>query len=746
MPGIQTEIRHAVSVFRRGFDEIQQTLEDRKGSNRQNLAVSDRSSSLSPVDVDHSLESEQVSGSRMAGNHLLMFIISLLGESPPPPPRACFGRDDLIKSVVGLAENINPVALIGAGGIGKTSIALMILHHPQVKEQFGDNRWFIRCDQFPASQVNFLNRLSKVIGAGVENPKDLTPLRPFLSSKRMLVVLDNAESILDTEGVDGPGIYRVVEELSQFNNIWLIITSRITTIPPNCETLEIPTLSTEAGCDTFYRIYKRGGRSDSVNKILKQLDFHPLSVTLLATAAHQNGWDNSRLTREWERRRTAVLRTKHNQSLAATIELSLASPTFQKLGPNARELLAIVAFFPQGIDENNLDWLFPTIPNRSTIFDEFYSLSLTYRNNGFITMLVPLRDYLSPEDPLSSPLFCSAREHYFTRLSPHPDPEAPGFRETRWITSEDANVEHLLNVLMAMDTNSVGVWEACVCFLGHLYWHKPRQTVLGPKVEGLPDDHPFKSICLFRLSRLFQSIGNDRERKRLLEHALRLEREQGNDSQVAFILDDLSDGNRVLGLFKEGIGQAREALEIYERVGDAVSRGVCLIRLALLLCDDKQLDAAEEAASRAIKILLEKGEEWQVCQSHLALGKIYCTKGQKEKAIQHYETVRTTASAFSWRYPLFWMHHALAVLFCNEDDFNKAHAYTEQARSYAVDDPYLLGRVILLQAQIYYQQHRLEDSASGARRALEIFEELGAQGEVESCKDLLRYIEQATKR
>ena len=745
MVGIHPEIQHAISKVERRVEKVQQILEDCEDNNRRHRTVSDCSSLLSPVNVDHSLGSEQVSRSGSLGNHLLMVAFSLPRESPPPRPRACFGRDELIELVVGLAENMDPIALIGAGGIGKTSIALMVLHHSRVKERFGDNRRFIRCDQFPASQVNFLNRLSKAIGAGVENPEDLTTLRSFLSSEHMLIVLDNAESILDPQGVDGLGIYHVVEELSQFTNIWLVVTSRITTIPPNCQTLEIPTLSMEAGFDTFYRIYKRGGRSDSINEILKQLDFHPLSVTLLATAAHQNGWDNSRLMREWEQRRTGALRTKHNESLAATIELSLASPMFQKLGPNARELLAIVAFFPQGVDENNLDWLFPTISDRSTIFDVFYSLSLTFRSNGFITMLVPLRNHLSPEDPLSSPLLCAVREHYFTRLSAEINPDAPGFRETRWIASEDANVEHLLNVLMPIDTNSYGVWRACVGFLSHLYWHKPRQTVLGPRIEGLPDDHPSKPRCLHEIALLFQRIGNQTEQKRLLEHALRLERERGSDSQVAFILGDLCDGNRMLGLFKEGVGQAREALEIYERVGDVANQGQCLILLALLLHDDKQHDAAEEAASRAIKILPEKGEEWRVCESHEILGVIYRSKGAKEEAIHHFETALTTASSFGWSNRLFWIYCNLAILFRDEDDFDKAHAYIEQARSYAVDDPYLLGRGILLQALVYYRQHRLEDSASGAGRALEIFEGLGVQKYVEKSKCLLRDIEQATK-
>ena len=673
-----------------------------------------------------------------------MFTFSLLGELPPPPPRACFGRDELIESVVGLAENMDPIALIGAGGIGKTSIALMVLHHGRVKERFGDNRRFIRCDQFPASQVNFLSRLSKVVGASVKNPEDLTPLRPFISSEKMLIVLDNAESILDPQGVDGSGIYRVVEELSQFTNIWLVITSRITTIPPDCKRLSIPTLSIDAARSIFHRIYNNE-RTDLIDEILEQLDFHPLSVTLLATAAYQNGWDDGRLTREWEQRRTGALRTKHNESLAATIELSFASPMFQKLGPNARELLAIVAFFPQGVDENNLDRLFPTVSNRSTIFDEFYSLSLTYRSDGFITMLVPLRDYLRPEDPLSSPLLCTAREHYFTRLSAELDPNVPGFRETRWIASEDANVEHLLNVLLSIDTNSREVWRACVGFLRHLYWHKPRQTVLGPKIEGLPDDHPSKPECLFKLAWLFESIGNHTERKRLLEHSMGLERKRGNDGQVAFILNDLSDANRTLGLLEEGISQAREALEIDERIGSAVGQGDCLVKLAWLLHEDEQLDAAEETASRAIKILPEKGQEFRVCESHRILGLIYRSKGEREQAILHFEIAITVASSFGWATQLFWANYDLAVLFRDEDDFDGAHAHIEQARSYAVDNPYLLGDAILQLARIYYRQHRLEDSASEALRALEIFEGLGTQGIVKtSCENLLRDIE-ATK-
>ena len=502
-----------------------------------------------------------------------------LGELPPPAPRDSFGREELIEKVVGLAEKLEPIALIGAGGIGKTSIALTVLHHSRIEDRFGENRRFIRCDQFPASVPHFLARLSKAIGAGVENPEDLTPLRPLLSSKEMLVILDNAESILDPKATSAEEIYSVVDELCQFKKLCVCITSRITTVPPRCKRPAIPTLSMEAACDIFYSIYGDDEQPNIINDLLGRLDFHALSITLLATTASQNAWGYDRLAEEWNTQRAQVLQTHHNKSLAATIELSLSSPTFRSLGPDARDLLAVVAFFPRGVDEKNLDWLFPTISNRKNIFDGFCVLSLTYRSNVFVTMLAPIRDYLSPQDSQSSPLLCATRDRYFSRLSAIVGPSGPRFREGRWIVSEDLNVEHLLDVFTSIDQNAGGVWEACLSFLRHLVWCKPRQTVLRPRIEGLPDNHRFKPMCLFELSELFHVIGNSGETKKLITLALELHRQRGDDFQVAQTLVALSDANRDLALTKEGIQQAREALEIYERIGSTMGRGIACASL-----------------------------------------------------------------------------------------------------------------------------------------------------------------------
>ena len=664
-----------------------------------------------------------------------MFASSPPGEIPPPRPRTCFGREELIEKIVSLAENLTPIALIGAGGIGKTTVALTVLHHDRIKERFGDNRRFIRCDQFPVPLPHFLHRLSKVIGAGTENPEDMTPLRPLLSSREMILVLDNAESILDPQGINAQEIYAIVDELSQLRNICLFVTSCISIVPPTCVTLDTPTLSMEAARDTFYGVYDHDEQSGPVDNILEQLDFHPFAITLLATAAHHNKWSVNRLTREWERRGTDILHTQHHDSLATDIEILLASPMFQGLGPDARGLLEVVAFFPQGVNEENLDWLFPTVSDRTNIFDNFSTLSLTHRTDGFITMLAPFRDYLRPKSPESSPLLRTTKERYFKRLSVDVVPGKPGFEEAGWITSEDANVEHLLDVFTNLDADSGDVWDACCHFVEHLRWHKPRLTALEPKIRGLPDDHPSKPRCSFELSLLFNSIGNYTESRNLQLHTIELWRKLGKDSDVAETFLSLSETSRQLDRCQEGIHQAKEAYEIFTRLGSSAGQERSLRQLASLYGD---------SGLEVVSPFPDQSKQYVDCQVYRAIGHIYHSQGKIEKAVDRFEAALAIATTWKWHDQQFWILHTLVELFSDEGRFNDAHAHAERAKQHTAGDPYLLGRAMELQAVVWYEQRRPEEAKSEALRAADVYEKLGKMQDLEHCKQFLQDIETGT--
>ena len=157
--------------------------------------------------------------------------------------------------------------------------------------------------------------------------------------------------------------------------------------------------------------------------------------------------------------------------------------------------------------------------------------------------------------------------------------------------------------------------------------------------------------------------------------------------------------------------------------------------------DDRQPDAAEEAASRAINLFSDEGDQFEVCQSHHLLGEIYCAKGEMKKAINHFETALGIASPLNWHNEQFWIHHSLAKLFSNNNQFNNAHAHIEYAKSHTVGDPYNLGHAMELQARLWRRERKLEEAKSEALCAAGLFEKLGATKELERCRAILRKIE-----
>ena len=563
----------------------------------------------------------------------------------------------------------------------------------------------------------------------------------------MILILDNAESILDPQGMNAQEMYDIVEELTQFKNVCVCITSRISTVPPYCKCPIIPMLSMKSACDIFYAICSDGSQSDVISDLLRQLDFHPLSITLLATTASHNKWDYIRLVEEWQTQHVQVLCTNYNRSLAAAIELSLTSPMFRDLGPNGRDLLGVIAFFPQGINEKNISWLFPNISNTRGIFDKFCILSLTHRSNGFITMLAPLRDYLCPKDPASSPSLCRTKECYFDRLlSVEVTPDKPGFEEAKWIVMEDVNVEHLLDVFTTINKDSSTVWAACCNFMDHLHWHKARLVVLGPKVEQLADDNHFKPQCLFSLSKLFGSVGNREECKRLLVHTLELCRRQGDDIWVARVLRFLSNANRLLGHYKEGVKQAKEALGIYEQLDDKLGQAQAWKCLAWLFLHDEELIAAEEAASKAIELFPAEGCQFITCQCHRVLGKIYSSRGIKRLAIDHFTKALLIASSFNWHEEQFWAHHSLAELFSDHGEFSDADTHTKHAKLHATNDTYNMCRAMMMQGLVWCGDFRLEEARAELLSAVDLLEKLGNTKELGICRRMVQGIEVTMKK
>ena len=155
-----------------------------------------------------------------------------------------------------------------------------------------------------------------------------------------------------------------------------------------------------------------------------------------------------------------------------------------------------------------------------------------------------------------------------------------------------------------------------------------------------------------------------------------------------------------MGLCKEGIQQAKEASEVFKQLSNTAGQTQRLLKLTLLFTSDKQLDTAEEAALHVVNLFSEKNQQFDISQCHRALGNIYGSKGETEKAIHHFEAALEIASSPNRLDELFWTRYSLAWLFSSQGKLDDAHVHIEQAKLHAVDhhDTFFLARAMALQA------------------------------------------------
>jgi Cdc6-like AAA superfamily ATPase len=116
----------------------------------------------------------------------------------PSEPKIFHGRESELEDILQLFNQETPrIAILGAGGMGKTSLARAVLHHTYITAKFEQHRVFVACDA-AATKVE----LAALIGAhlGLKPGQDLTQavVQHFSHSPPSLLILDNLESLWES--------------------------------------------------------------------------------------------------------------------------------------------------------------------------------------------------------------------------------------------------------------------------------------------------------------------------------------------------------------------------------------------------------------------------------------------------------------------------------------------------------------------------------------------------------------------
>jgi predicted ATPase/DNA-binding winged helix-turn-helix (wHTH) protein len=113
----------------------------------------------------------------------------------PPKLNRMIGRDDTIRALLAQLTMYRFVSIVGAAGIGKTTVAISVAH--ALLEGFDGAVFFVDLAALTDAKL-VPTTVARALGLMVQTQDPLRSLPAFIGDKKILLVLDNCEHVIDT--------------------------------------------------------------------------------------------------------------------------------------------------------------------------------------------------------------------------------------------------------------------------------------------------------------------------------------------------------------------------------------------------------------------------------------------------------------------------------------------------------------------------------------------------------------------
>ncbi|KAJ7618672.1 hypothetical protein FB45DRAFT_932185 [Roridomyces roridus] len=399
------------------------------------------SSSLPMVDSDHSTSVTGTLSNFTTSTSSLSLI--------PSAPHIFHGRElELQKIVKTLMGEHARIAILGTGGMGKTSLALAALHQHEITAKYSQQH-FIACHSVK-NCTQLLSLVASHVGLEAGRPRASRRIADYFMAKpHTLLILDNFETPWESTESRSE-VEDFLSLLGEVPQLAIIITMRGTERPAKMKWSRpflgpLKTLSESEAHQIFSDIAGTLHNDEQVKALLDLTGNLPLAVSLMANVASYESCES--ILAQWKTSSTTLLTAGSDttSSLDISIQLSFESP---RMTADARNLLSLLSLLPDGLSDSELVQSELPIPDILSTKITLLQTSLAYMDNTRrIKVLVPIQECITRVAPPSEAMKFAFRQHIHALLQLGSSMPSGGMGSPEFLAQASPNLGNISSIL-----------------------------------------------------------------------------------------------------------------------------------------------------------------------------------------------------------------------------------------------------------------------------------------------------------